>query len=496
MPDSYDVIIIGAGMGGLSTGLYLAERGLKTLILEAQASPGGLCTSFEREGFTFDTCIHWLVGCAEGGAVRHTLEHFGIWDKVRMRRLDRFATIRTPDQSVTLGDDLSEFERFLCRLSPADERELMRFFKQVKSLPRMAVSPAGDRRRRLLQALATVPSYWSMMSLFLQRGKDTYGDFLRRFKEGRKIKPYLAMWTDDSAVLANYFVFSWVHQQDVYAPQVSSLEFSKAFASKFVEIGGEIRYRARVEKVMVRGGKATGIRLAGGEEIRSRAVVSNADGYQTLFGMLGQEYVSPELVRIYDNGPLFGSMLLVSLGVGVPITEQDAPARMVSEWVTPEVSGIGLEQLATAPLTYKIESLYNPAVAPPGKGVILVEAMADYSEWKALRQDSRRYEEAKVRAREIATRRAEGCFPQIKGRVEVTDVATPVTFERYTGNREGSIQGWKMTPKMIRRMSLPLRPTRLPNLFMVGQWVSVGGGIPPSIMGGEKMAGMVAKYLG
>ena len=149
MSENYDVIIIGAGIGGLSTGLYLAERGLKTLILEAQALPGGLCTSFERERFTFDTCIHWLVGCAEGGAVRHTLEHFGLWDKVKMKRLDRFVTVRTPDQSVTVGDDLSEFERFLCRLSPADERELMRFFRQVRALPRMAVVPAGDRRRRL-----------------------------------------------------------------------------------------------------------------------------------------------------------------------------------------------------------------------------------------------------------------------------------------------------------------------------------------------------------
>ena len=74
-------------------------------------------------------------------------------------------------------------------------------------------------------------------------------------------------------------------------------------------------------------------------------------------------------------------------------------------------------------------------------------------------------------------------------------MATPVTFERYTGNREGSIQGWKMTPKMVRRMNLPMRPTRLPNMFMIGQWVYVGGGIPPSIMGGQKMADMVAKQL-
>ncbi|MDO8634910.1 MAG: hypothetical protein Q7R34_01510, partial [Dehalococcoidia bacterium] len=98
-------------------------------------------------------------------------------------------------------------------------------------------------------------------------------------------------------------------------------------------------------------------------------------------------------------------------------------------------------------------------------------------------------------AGEIALRRTENCLPQLKGKLEVIDVATPVTFERYTGNREGSIQGWRPTPEMIRHMNLPWRPTNFPNFFMVGQWVSVGGGITPCVMGGEKVAGLVAKYL-
>jgi phytoene dehydrogenase-like protein len=79
--------------------------------------------------------------------------------------------------------------------------------------------------------------------------------------------------------------------------------------------------------------------------------------------------------------------------------------------------------------------------------------------------------------------------------VEVADIATPVTFQRYAQNREGSIQGWKMTPAMVRRINLPWKATSLPNFFMVGQWVSVGGGIPPSIMGGAKVADLAVKAL-
>ncbi|MDO8636302.1 MAG: FAD-dependent oxidoreductase, partial [Dehalococcoidia bacterium] len=78
MSNQYDVIVIGAGIGGLSTGLHLLDKGYKTLILEAHTLPGGLCTSFERKGYTIDTSIHWLVGCTEGGMVWHTLNRFNL----------------------------------------------------------------------------------------------------------------------------------------------------------------------------------------------------------------------------------------------------------------------------------------------------------------------------------------------------------------------------------------------------------------------------------
>ena len=493
--ENYDVVVIGAGIGGLSAGLHLVDKGYRTLILESHTRPGGLCTSFARDGFTFDTCIHWLVGCGEGGYMWYPLKRFGLLPRIKLRHLDRLMTIRTPHGAVTVDNDLGEFERFLCHLSPHDEKEIMGFFRQVKSLPTMLMPSKEDRIRHPLRTLGILLSYWPMLPLGWRWGKHTFGSFLQRFREGQKLRPFLAVGGDDLTVLISFYLYSWVHRQDLYAPQISSLEFSQAFETRFVEMGGKISYRSRVAKILVDGGKATGVRLEKGEEIRAKAVVSNADGYQTLFHLLGEEYVPDSLAQFYETSPLFGSMLMVSLGVGAVLSEKDTPARIVTEWVTTGVLGTGLTDLSRAPLSYKVESLYNPAVAPPGKGVILVEAEADYREWHDWRQDMGRYKEAKEKAKEIAVRRAGEYFPQIKGRVEVVDVATPVTFERYTANREGSIQGWRMTPQMMRRMNLPMRPTRMPNLFMVGQWVVVGGGIPTSVTGGAKVADMVEKYL-
>ncbi len=492
MSDSYDVIVIGSGIGGLSAGLHLADFGYKTLILEAQPTPGGLCTSFERQDFTFDTCIHWLVGCGEGGMIWPMLSHFDLLPRLKLRRLDRFATIQTPDGRVTVGDDLDEFESFLCRLAPRDESKLRRLFRQVKSLPRMTVpSP----HQSLMSTLRQLLSYWPMISLAIRYGRHTYESFIDGFNEKEKLRPYLLTWTDDSAALLSFFLFSWVYRQDMFTPQITSLDFSRVFESRFVEMGGEIRYRSRVSRILVTGKLATGVKLENGEELRAKVVVSNADGYQTLFGLLGREHVPDGLTRFYETTPLFGSMLLVSLGVGASLTEAEFPARMLSEFPTSRPTGIQLKDLRATPFTYKIESLYNPAVAPPGKGVVLVEALADYPEWKALHDNPQAYKEAKQKAGEIAVSRAEAFLPQIKGKVEVVDVATPVTFERYTANREGAIQGWKMTPKLTRRMNLPVAPTSVPNLFLAGQWATAGGGIPPCISIGAKAAALIHRYL-
>lgn len=494
MSESYDVIVIGAGIGGLSAGLHLMDKGCKTLIVEDQPTPGGLCTSFERRGFTFDTCIHWLMGCHEGGMVRRPLETFGLLDQIKLKRLERFCTVRTADNQVTIGDDLAEFERFLCRLAPADEKRIMNFFKDAMSLPRMDI-PSGDGPKNPLKAIRALLSAWPMISLMMKYGKEDYETFLQRFEEKEKIRPYLEVFGDDCSVLMNFVVFSWVHRGDMYAPAISSLDFARAFEQKFASMGGKIRYRSRAARIMVKEGKATGVKLESGEELTARAVVSNADGCQTLFELLGREFVPQKLGEVYDSAQLFGSFLLVSLGVGMQFTEKDTPARIITEFPGPGVWTGRLGDLERGPLAYKIESLYNPAAAPPGKGVVLIEAPADYAEWRQLRESPAKYKEAKHWAEETAIRRAENAFPQIRGKVEVVDVATPVTFERYTGNREGSIQGWKPTPMMIRRTNLPYKPTALPNFFMVGQWVSIGGGIPPSIAGGATVAGLVAKYL-
>ena len=127
---------------------------------------------------------------------------------------------------------------------------------------------------------------------------------------------------------------------------------------------------------------------------------------------------------------------------------------------------------------------FDPTLAPEGKTAITLMIDSDYDYWKALRQDMPRYKEEKDRIAKTVIEILDRRFPGLAEQVEMIDVSTPITFERYTGNWQGTFEGWLITPKT---MMLNMKKT-LPGLdgfYMVGQWVSPGGGLPCGPMTGR-----------
>ena len=129
---------------------------------------------------------------------------------------------------------------------------------------------------------------------------------------------------------------------------------------------------------------------------------------------------------------------------------------------------------------------FDPTLAPPGKAVVIVIIDSKYDYWKKLREVGRdRYRAQKDNVAAAVLDELERRFPGIKNKVEVTDVATPVTFERYTGNWRGSWEGWLLTPQTC-MLRLPTTLPGLRNFHMIGQWTQPGGGLPPSALSGRQ----------
>jgi len=278
-----------------------------------------------------------------------------------------------------------------------------------------------------------------------------------------------------------YFIFmimALLADEQLGLIEGGSRDFVRAMEHHYRALGGEVTYQATVEKILVQDDRATGVRLADGSEHRAGAVISAADGYSTIFEMLGGRYLSSAIETRYTTWKTFEPLLLISYGVAGEFPD------------LPPFSTIFLEQpLSIGPNTIKAIMLrtfnYGDCFAPPGKTVLQVEFETSWNYWNDLRREDRAaYDAAKERIARQALARLEAHHPDISSRVEVTDVATPYTTWRYTRNHRGSWGGWLMTTEA---MTKSLRRT-LPGLSgfaMAGQWVMPGGGVPPCLYSGR-----------
>jgi phytoene dehydrogenase-like protein len=138
---------------------------------------------------------------------------------------------------------------------------------------------------------------------------------------------------------------------------------------------------------------------------------------------------------------------------------------------------------------------HDPTLAPEGKTTLAVMVPSDYAYWKELAEDRAAYDEKKDQVARTVVELLDQRFPGISGQVEMVDVATPLTFERYTGNWQGTFEGWLITPENSHTIMRPMRQTvpGLANFYMCGQWVEPGGGLPTGVTSGRRLLQAICK---
>ncbi|MBN1947488.1 MAG: NAD(P)/FAD-dependent oxidoreductase [Bradymonadales bacterium] len=493
------IIIVGAGMAGLCAGCYLAMNGYDTEIFELHDNPGGLCTSWYRKGFTFDGCIHWLVGSSPSHALYRLWSELIDMYSITFVDHDRLMDLEMKSSRAPDGDrifhfysDLDRFERYLQRVAPQDKahiRALMSAARRIRGID-MGASMMKPKElntwRDKLAFLANIPAFlplmpWDRMSLTA---------FARKVKSPFLAEALVTAFEGmDASVLLLLFQLAWFDQRSAGYPLGGSMAFAKRFADRFSELGGQIHYRSRVARILVEGDRAVGVQLADGSEHRADVVISAADGHFTLFEALGGRYLTPRLKRIYDGQELkrFPSLMIVSLGIDRLLEQPTTVTSYVLDepWTAPD--GTRFERMTVHPYGY------DPTMAPPGKtmlNVILPTSTLGF--WKRLRETDREaYRLAKDQVADRVTAFLDARLGDIRSHVEVVDVATPATFHRYTNNWEGSFEGWMPPLNLLKDNSLPHQLPGLKDFYMIGQWTEPGGGLPPAVIHGRQVTQLI-----
>jgi phytoene dehydrogenase-like protein len=463
--------IIGAGVAGLAAGCYARMNGYTTHIFEKESRPGGVCTSWRRGDYVFDGCIEWLVGTRPGSSVNRIWQELGALDNRRVVNHDEFVCIESRDGRVLhVYSDADRLERHLRELSPADADMAHALCDAIRHMAALDLPPdhEGDWLGIVNRAAAAVPS-------LLRWRAPTWQELTARFSD-HFVRDALRDILDqpDFPALAGIMNLAWMHARDAGYPIGGSLAFAEAIEQRYRELGGEITYDAPVDKILVEDGRAVGLRLADGTEHRADIVVSCADGHATIFRMLEGRFVDDQIRRQYVPERIFKPLVQVSLGVDADFS--DLPHALVFPIPTPiRIAGEVRERLQVR------HYAYDPTLAPKGKTSLVVMMESDYDFWAALRREPEQYAAEKQRVAETVQSILTERFGGLLDHVDEVDVATPLTWERFSGNWRGAFEGWRPTRgAMVRGLMGGLRKTLpgLENFYMVGQWVVPGGGLP------------------
>jgi phytoene dehydrogenase-like protein len=490
------IIIIGAGFAGLSTGIYAQMNGYKTQIFEMHDQPGGLCTSWKRKGFTIDGCIHWLVGSSPKSSLNHIWQEVGLLQNRQFHHSDQFARFEDKDgRTFVLYTNVDELEKHMLAFSPQDAEVTREFIAGIRMC--INFNPPSDNDP-LLQRLVKSLKFGLFMATrgkqFQQWMRVTADEFSSRFKDPLIRRSLRDMWFPEFSMFFMLFTLAYMHRGEADYPLGGSLPMSRALEERYCSLGGVIHYKSRVEKILVKENRATGIRLADGTEHHASRVVSAADGHTTIFKMLDGKYADEKVREPYEKWPIFPPLIFVGLGVNRTFPEEPITVSGLS-FELPEPVEVG-----DAERSFLSVHLFNqdPSLAPAGKTSIVVMMPSKHEYWKELASDPAAYEEKKDQIARTIVTLLDKRFPGFGSQVDMVDVATPLTFERYTGNWQGTFEGWMITPETAGSVMKPMSQQLpgLQSLYMCGQWVEPGGGLPNGPLSARRLLKTLCKEDG
>jgi phytoene dehydrogenase-like protein len=469
------LVIVGGGVAGLCAGVYARKCGYEPTVLEMSASAGGLATSWKRGEYTFETCLHWLTGCnPERPLYSRWQEVFDI-GRLAFVHPPEFARLETEQgQSLRIYTDPVRLREELMSKSSADARQIRRW---TRAIERFAGFPMPDftldawaRIRAELRVLPYVPALW--------RWSQTTGEaYARRFRHPLLRSLFGEGDMRQLSAIALMFALAWMSARDAAYVIGGSRAITGLLEENLHRLGGRLRCNARVERILLEGGRAVGVRLTGGEIIPADWVVSAADGHSTLYELLEGRYVDDASRVRYEEGRIFPSYVQVSLGIARDLSHQPALLTRILD------RPLQVDPLTTLSQVSFRFFHFDPTFAPRGKTAVTCFLPTRHDRfWTELQRSSpQAYQDEKSRVRQAVLEILERIVPGASAAVEIADVSTPATVIRFTGNWHGSMEGWLLAPGQGFR----LMPNTLPGLerfVMAGQWVLPGGGLPSGLL--------------
>jgi prolycopene isomerase len=490
---NYPTVIVGAGLGGLSCGAYLAKEGIPVTVVEQRDIPGGYACSFDRADgeFTFDVSLHGMT--AKNNAAARILEDLGVLERLELVPLSEVYHLKTPELEISVPQrDPEQYVRDLCKHFPSEEKGIRGFVREI-----VGIAEEGDKlHRQGMCARILFPFKYPMLYKVLDQ---TLADLMNEYVKDSVLQNILASLWDfhglpPSKVSGLYYAAAKgdVLKNGTYYVKQRCKDLSYALADVIESSGGRILYGKRVEKIVIKNSAVEGVVVSGGRVLSARAVVSNASVLDTFRKMVPEAAVPEHYLKDLETYRPSLSTFIVWLGLnqeirgrlsvsGLQVLSKQGPEEDYRACLGGEVESV----------PFRISSYDNmyEGYSKSGTSTLRIMCLCGYGPWRKFEADYRAgrkkgYYRDKHRWTKTLIRRAEEVLPGLSSMIEVEEAATPLTNARFTRNSEGAIYGFEQSVDnaCIKRIE---NKTPIKGLYLASAWSNPGGGFSGVLIAGQ-----------
>ena len=477
------VIIIGGGVAGFTAGIYLQNNGYETEILEKNAVAGGACIGWERSGCYIDGCIHWLTGVNKDNDLNKIWrDTHALTDDTKVFIQDELQKNIYGDKSFFFYADADKMEKELIAFAPEDEKEIKKLTKLIRRF--QTINPPALKPVDLMNLGDLLKVAFTMAGDYIfvnKTSRISCKDIASRFKNKVLADMIADFMAADYNFMSMLYMLGHISAGDGGIPEGGSLAMVQRMEQRYLSLGGKIRKGVTVEKVIVENSCAKGVLLKKGETLLADWVVSTVPVEHCFKDLLQDAFHDKKFDERLADEKTYPIYTFTTAVIKCPKILKDNSLCIKKYLDEPIVMDREYHHLAFRNYSY------DETVKGADDSVIIQATVQSndgmYYWWKKHKNDGT-YKEEKRKVGEKFLEIAKTVYPEAADQMQVIDVVTPCTYERYLNSRHGAFQGFVHTSKGKSLMQNG-RIKGLNNFILAGQYIIQSGGLPPAAMSGR-----------
>ncbi|NRR89946.1 NAD(P)/FAD-dependent oxidoreductase [Winogradskyella undariae] len=481
---TYDTIIIGSGVGGLSAAICLARAGQKVLVLEQHDVPGGWCHSFYLNGYRFTPGVHYVGLLDKGQSTSELYEGLGIANDIAFYKMNpkAYEHCHIGKERFDYPSNFEDLKAALIELFPHEKKGIIKYLTLVKNVGRQ------------LQLIPKIKGLWQQITIpFRTKHMGKYAPFsLKRVVNWHVKDPLLqsilnvqfgdhglppskASFVMHAAIMDHYSAGG-------YYPMGGGGSLVKAMTNKIKKYHGVVQTSTSVKQILLEGShtkKAIGVELESGEQLFAKRIISNADPGITYSKLIGETHLSKKLLKKLNGTKYSCTSIMLFLTVDMDVKNAGLDSGNIwllsdqdLDKVYNDSQKIDLLEDEEFPGMFISCTTLKDPVSFDGK-YHTIEAITyiNYDAFAAFKDETEKRSPAYLEFKEAIIQKflksIEKVVPGITSNIVHQELGTPITNEYYINATKGNVYGTEKSLKHIGPFAYKMK-TEIENLYMCG----------------------------